>query len=160
MKTCSRSFLLNIQILGQVNHKIFQWLVNFIVARRGIVCVLLFLNDAGPYIVKAEAELKVLYPKLVHLTCLAHSLHYVTVIERSQSKDDLLVNSVKKVFVNAPIRIQKFCELLPILSSLPQPVLIWWGHGERLSYYMEHFSKLKTVLYSLNAEDEASIATS
>ena len=122
--------------------------------------VLLFLSDAAPYLVKAGAGLKVLYPKLIHLTCLAHGLHRVAETIRVKYKDvDLLVSNVKKVFVKAPLRIQKFRELLPTLPLPPEPVLTRWGTWlEAVSYYAEHFSEVKTVLDSLNAEDAASIA--
>jgi hypothetical protein len=39
--------------------------------------ILLFLTDAAPYMVKAANSLKMLYPKMVHVTCLAHILHRV-----------------------------------------------------------------------------------
>ena len=41
---------------------------------------LLFVSDAAPYIVKAGARLKVLYPKLVHLACLAHGLQGLNIV--------------------------------------------------------------------------------
>lgn len=37
--------------------------------------VLLFLSDAAPYMVKAASTIKVLYSKMVHITCLAHGIH-------------------------------------------------------------------------------------
>lgn len=35
--------------------------------------VLLFLTDAGPYMIKAANSLEVLYPKMVHSTCLTNA---------------------------------------------------------------------------------------
>jgi len=40
--------------------------------------VLLFLNDATPYMVKAGDKLKVLYKKIVPITCISHGLHRTT----------------------------------------------------------------------------------
>ena len=37
--------------------------------------ILLFLTDAVPYTIKAGSTLKVLYPKMIHITCLAHALN-------------------------------------------------------------------------------------
>lgn len=36
--------------------------------------VLLFVTDAVPYMVKSIKALKIFYPKLVHVTCIAHGL--------------------------------------------------------------------------------------
>ncbi|KRX71701.1 CGG triplet repeat-binding protein 1 [Trichinella sp. T6] len=38
--------------------------------------VLLFVTDAAPYMKKAAGALKVLFPNMLHLTCLAHGLTY------------------------------------------------------------------------------------
>jgi hypothetical protein len=39
--------------------------------------ILLFVTDFVPYMVKAARGLQVLYPRMVHLTCLVHPLHRV-----------------------------------------------------------------------------------
>ena len=39
--------------------------------------ILFFVTDAAPYMLKAAKGLKMLYPRMVHLTCLAHGLHRV-----------------------------------------------------------------------------------
>ena len=39
--------------------------------------VLLFVSDAAPYVIKAAKALQLLYPKMIHVTCLAHALHRV-----------------------------------------------------------------------------------
>ena len=36
--------------------------------------ILLLVTDAAPYMVKAGNGLTLLYPKLIHITCLAHAL--------------------------------------------------------------------------------------
>jgi len=38
--------------------------------------VLLFVTDAAPYMIKVANALEVLYPKMIHLTCLANLLLY------------------------------------------------------------------------------------
>jgi hypothetical protein len=39
--------------------------------------VLLFVSDDAPYMIKAAKALQLLYPKMIHVTCLAHALHRV-----------------------------------------------------------------------------------
>ncbi|XP_017470729.1 PREDICTED: uncharacterized protein LOC108362303 [Rhagoletis zephyria] len=57
----------------------------------------LFLSDAAPYMVKAAKSLNIFYPKLLHVTCLAHAIHRVAEEIRSNFKDiDLLVCSGKR----------------------------------------------------------------
>jgi hypothetical protein len=36
--------------------------------------VLLFVSDAASYMIKAAKTLQLLYPKMIHVTCLAHAL--------------------------------------------------------------------------------------
>ena len=120
----------------------------------------LVLSDAALYIAKAAPGLKVLYPKLVHLTCLNHGLHRTAEIVISHFKGvDLLVFSVKIVSVKSSVRIHKLRELLPTLSLPPHRVLTRWDSWlEAVSYYVKHLNKLKPVLYFLNAKDATSIA--
>lgn len=39
--------------------------------------VLLLVSDAAPYMVKAGSAIQIFYPKMLHVTCLAHALHRV-----------------------------------------------------------------------------------
>jgi hypothetical protein len=41
--------------------------------------ILLSVTDTALYMLKAARGLKMLYPRMVHLTCLAHGLHRVAV---------------------------------------------------------------------------------
>lgn len=71
--------------------------------------VLLVVTDAAPYMVKAMKSLNVLYPKMIHVTCLAHGLHRVADFIRTKFSDvNDLISSVKKIFrkVNACILIR------------------------------------------------------
>lgn len=70
--------------------------------------VLLVATDAAPYMVCAMKSLKVLYPKMIHVTCLAHGLHRVADFIRTQFKDvNDLVSDVKKIFRKVSPRILK-----------------------------------------------------
>jgi hypothetical protein len=51
--------------------------------------------------VKAASGFKMLYPKVVHVTCLAHALHRVSVEIRGRYPDaDKLILNVKKVMMS------------------------------------------------------------
>jgi len=39
--------------------------------------LLLFISDAVSYMMKAAKTLKIFYPKLIHITCLAHAVNRV-----------------------------------------------------------------------------------
>lgn len=61
--------------------------------------VLLAATDAAPYMVCAMDGLKLLYPNMVHVTCLGHGLHRVADFTSEQFKDvNDLVSNIKKIF--------------------------------------------------------------
>ena len=102
-------FLLACEVLEKVNNSsiavVFDNAMNLLwpnkVEREN---VLLFLTDATPYMVKAAKGLQVLYPKMIHATCLAHALHRVAEEVRESYFDvDKLIANGKKIFVKAPL---------------------------------------------------------
>lgn len=85
--------------------------------------VLLFVTDAAPYMVKAADSLTVLFPNLIHLTCLAHGIHRVCETIRAEyTTVDKMIAHVKKIFLKAPNRTHKLHEMFPNLSLPPKPV--------------------------------------
>lgn len=77
-----KSFLLNSEILDKSNHSTITKLFDksMLIFWPGIEkhdSVLLFVSDTAPYMVKAGKTIKVLYSKIVHITCLVHALHRV-----------------------------------------------------------------------------------
>lgn len=53
---------------------------------------------------KAEAALKVFYPNIIHLTCLAYAFHHVAEIVRLNFTDaDLLIANLKKIILKARV---------------------------------------------------------
>ena len=83
---------------------------------------MLFLTDAVPHIVKAENAIQAFYPKMVHITCLAHGSHRVAEEMRTIfSQVDSLVSETKKIFVKAPFRKQLFKSMAPGLLLRPFP---------------------------------------
>lgn len=111
------SFLLNCEKLDKCNHKTIAKLFNDsmnLLWPEGVKYenVFLFLSDAAPYMCKAGNVLNEFFPKLIHVTCLAHGFHRVVETIRSRYSDiDQLIATVKKIFHKAPSRVLKFKEL-------------------------------------------------
>lgn len=124
--------------------------------------VLLFLTDAATYMKKAGNALKVLFPNMIHLTCLAHALHRIAEEVRGLYPEvDSLVSSVKKVFVKAPSRVQVFKEIAPDIQLPPKPILTRWGTWiSAVSYYCTNFEEVTRVLTSFSDEEAISIRKS
>jgi len=90
--------------------------------------VLLFLSDTAPYMVKAGQPLSSLYSKMIHVTCLAHCLHRVSVEIRGQfSEVDQFIPNAKKIFLKAPSRVDTFKTMAPGIPLPPQPIVTRWG---------------------------------
>lgn len=70
--------------------------------------MLLVVTDAAPYMLRTMKDLKILYPRMIHITCLAHGLHRIAEFIRSEFNDvNELISNIKKIFrkVNALIYI-------------------------------------------------------
>lgn len=121
--------------------------------------VLLFVTDAAPYMVKAAEALKMFYPKMIHLTCLAHGLHRVAEeIRQNFPEVDKLISNVKKIFLKAPSRVATFKELAPLTPLPPQPVITRWGTWlDAAVYYCENYSIIKNIVNGFNKDDASSI---
>jgi hypothetical protein len=89
--------------------------------------ILLFVTDAAPYVLKDAKGLKMLYPRMEPLTCLVHGLHRVAEEIRGNYADvDSFISTVKKIFLKAPLRVEKFKQEAPSLSLPPKAVLTRW----------------------------------
>lgn len=68
-----------------------------------ILSYYLFLSDVALYFKVTAAGLKVLYTKLIHLTCLAHGLNNATeTVLRGEDKHvDRLISNMKIIFAKA-----------------------------------------------------------
>lgn len=56
------------------------------------------MTDAAPYMVCGMNALKLLYPKMIHVTCSAHGLHRVAEFIRGQFNNvNKLISNVKKI---------------------------------------------------------------
>ena len=105
---------------------------------------------------KAGVGLKIMFPKMVHVTCLAHGIHRVCEDIQVLFEDvDLLISNVKKVFIKAPSRVRVFRSIAPTLPLPPEPVLTRWGSWLTAALY--HAEDIKRVLDNLNSKEAAAI---
>ncbi|KAL4105015.1 hypothetical protein QTP88_020290 [Uroleucon formosanum] len=109
--------------------------------------------------VKSAVAINVFYPKMIHLTCLAHGLHRIGETIRAKfSKVDKLIAEVKKIFLKAPSRVEKLKEMYPNLSLPPEPIITRWGTWlNAVKYYCENFEKIKDVVSTLDSTSAVSI---
>ncbi|KRY40835.1 CGG triplet repeat-binding protein 1 [Trichinella spiralis] len=121
--------------------------------------VLLFVTDAAPYMKKAAGALKVLFPNMLHLTCLAHGLHRIAEHIRCLFPDvDRLISNMKKVFLKAPSRVQLFKEIAPEIPLPPQPVLTRWGTWlSAVFYYAANFKKIQEIISCFEEEESTAV---
>jgi hypothetical protein len=103
--------------------------------------------------------LTVIYPKMTHLTCVAHALHRISEYIRGLFPNvDKLISNGKKVFLKAPSRCKLFKETLPNVSLPPQPVITRWGTWISAAlYYSEHLDGFMEVMDKLNSDEALSI---
>ncbi|XP_028967436.1 uncharacterized protein LOC114828252 [Galendromus occidentalis] len=123
--------------------------------------VLLLVTYAAAYMKKAGDALKVLFPKMTHVTCVIHAMHRVCEEIRVlfPAVDNLIAN-VKKNFLKAPFRVQNF-RLLMNIGLPPQPVLTRWGTWLAAAlYYAENFEAVRSVVSMLEGAEAASIRRS
>jgi hypothetical protein len=120
---------------------------------------LLIVTDAAPYMLKAATGLKMLYPRMVHLTCLAHGLHRVAEEIRVNYPDvDSLIYNVKKIFLKTSLRVEKFKQEAPSLSLPPMPVITRWGTWlDAAMCYCENYSTIEKIVGELDSNEASSI---
>ncbi|XP_050521506.1 uncharacterized protein LOC126894485 [Daktulosphaira vitifoliae] len=104
--------------------------------------------------VKAGTALNVFYPKLIHVTCLAHAFHRVAETIRSEFPEvDFLISTIKKLFLKAPSRVHIFKENYPQTPLPPKPVITRWGTWlQAAAYYCDNFSVIEDVISKLEID--------
>ena len=109
--------------------------------------------------INAGAALKVLYPRMIHLTCLAHGINRVAEIIREENDTlDQFISNSKKVFLKSPKRVRQFVTLCPSIPLPLQPIITRWGTWlKAVEYQSQHFDKFKSVVLTLDESDAASI---
>ena len=122
--------------------------------------VLLFVTDGAAYMVKAGKALRNFYPRMVHVTCLAHGLHRIAETVRSSYPiTDKFVSSMKKIFLKAPGRITAFKEQYPEIPLPPKPVIVRWGTWlTTVQYYAKYFNEIELFVSTLDENEAACVA--
>ena len=118
------------------------------------------MTDAARYMGKAyKKELKGLFTKMIHVTCLAHGLHRVCDFIRLQFTDvDDLIANVKNIYKKSPKRILNFKKVAPNLSLPPKPIITRWGTWVQAAiYYANNLEIIQKIINSLNPEEAVSI---
>ena len=108
---------------------------------RSFFCLL--LSDAAKYMIAVGITLKSLYPKLFHVTCVAHLLHNCAMKIKSYFEDvDQLIAKVKAVAIKNKTRQAKFSAI----GYRPQPAPTRWGSWLNAAlYYAENLSEVKAI---------------
>ena len=120
---------------------------------------LLVVTDQAPYMVSAVNQLKPLFPKLKHVTCLVHALHRVC--ESIRNEYDIanqFISALKKILLKAPSRVVAYRETTGL--PLPNfPVITRWGSWiECAAMLCENFDKIKEFVLSLDPADAGAIS--
>lgn len=121
--------------------------------------VLMLCTDSVAYMLRTGRLLKIDFPNIIHITCLAHALNRLAEQIRSQYENvDSLISNVKKIFLKSPNRVRILKNMYPNLPLPPQPVITRWGTWlKAATYYATHFREISNVLNSLNSNESISI---
>lgn len=116
--------------------------------------VWLLLSDQVPYMLSAGNNLKLLFPNMKHVSCLAHALHRVCeTIRVEYSKANDFISQMKKILKKCPARIQLYRETTQ-LPLPPEPVITRWGTWIKAGvFFAENFQKISEFIDAL--EDHA-----
>ena len=106
----------------------------------------LLLSDAEKYMIAAGITLKSLYPKLLHLMCVAHLLHNYAMKIKSHFEDvDQLIAKIKAVTIKNKTRQTKFSAT----GYPPQPFPTRWGSWLNAAlYYAKNLREVKATVVS------------
>jgi len=123
--------------------------------------IILMLSDAAPYMVKTGDVLKVFYPNIIHVICVAHMLNRVAEkVREIHIMINKLINNVKKSFLKAPSRVQVYKELLPGVSLPPEPIITRWGTWiEAVIFTSKNYVGIKAVFERLNDDSSSCVQT-
>jgi hypothetical protein len=103
--------------------------------------------------------LKKLYPKQIHVTCVAHGLHRVCEKIRDVNPElDSFIANMKKVFIKAPDRINQFREMCPDIPLPPSPVVTRWETWINATlYYQNYWTEIIGIIDTLDEKEAVSI---
>lgn len=106
--------------------------------------VVLLVSDAAPYMAVAGVQLKLFYPNMFHVHCIAHLLHNCgeKIRGRYNAVDDLIARIKACVVKNGPRR-HKFSSI----GTPPQPIVTQWGTWLLAAlYYAKNLPQVKLIV--------------
>jgi len=100
-----------------------------------------------------------LYPKMIHVTCLAHALNRVAEeVRGSYTEVDKLIANRRKIFIKSPLWVQKFKEEAPTLPLPPQLIVTCWGTWlDAENYCCTNYSQIEKIFNKFDRKDSSSI---
>ena len=106
----------------------------------------LFLTDAARYMSLAGKTLKELYPSSMHVTCVAHLLHYCAMRVRAHSKNiDEVITTIKAATIKNKHRKKYFHDAG--LPSPPDPVITRWATWlKAVLHYSKNLPAVRTIV--------------
>ena len=112
--------------------------------------VVVLMSDAARYMTAAGEILQQLYPRLFHVTCVAHLLHNCAEKVRAYFSDvDDLIANVKAATVRCKDRKECFREI----GYPPQPVVTRWATWIKAAlYYAEKFPDVRSIIDSFEGK--------
>ncbi|XP_017472303.1 PREDICTED: uncharacterized protein LOC108363449 [Rhagoletis zephyria] len=159
----NKKFLLNVVELDKINYATISRAFNDSITLLGEDFdknkVLLFLTNSASYMAKAARGLKIFYPKLLHVTCLALSIHRLAEEISSHFNElNLLISNGGKLFLKAPSRVQVFNAKFPGIPLPLEPITTRWGTWlDAVKYYAQNLEEFAAVVAELDDSDSKSI---
>ena len=90
--------------------------------------MLLVVCAAALYMIQAAKALQLLYPKMIHVTCLAHALHRVAEEVRGIYPEvDKLIANERRFLLSLPFECRSLKKRPPTLPLPLQPIVTRWG---------------------------------
>ena len=114
---------------------------------------LLLITDGASYMKTCGLNLKLFFPKLLHLVCLCHNLHNLSeFIAKNYPKTERLMKATNMVFSKSDKRKEIFNE--KGLTIPPKLISTRWGsYFKCADYYNKNFDKFTEIVDSFEAKD-------
>jgi hypothetical protein len=153
-------FLLACEVLERVNNSsnvvVFDIAVNLLWLNKvEQENVLLFVSDAAPYMIKSAKALQLLYPKIIHVTCLTHALHRVAEeVRGSYSEVDNKLQTERRFLLSLPFVCRSLKKRPPTLPLPPQPIVTRWGTWfDAANYYCTNYGEIEKIFNKFDGKD-------
>lgn len=120
--------------------------------------LILLISDAAPYAVKVGKMLKLLFPKIKHVTCICHMLHrFVEKIRSLCPESNFVSSELKRLLLKNKSNQLLFTEHTNL--SIPSfPVITRWGTWlSFMQFIVENYNKIKSFLNILSEKVEINL---